>query len=349
MSQKPTPNKFLHKLGLPHRPASGHYPAQEKVKPAEQSAPASAYVGSLGVQKIALGVLCNMDRHRLVAGVVDKLVTSFSTVGQIQPISVRRDETSPDKYAVLCGAHRVAAARKLNWLSIDALVFERDAEDLTLIEIAENLHRKQLSVLDKARLQAKWLTIVRQRDVQDAQPGGVQPHDKGYSKAARLLGSDSTREEIRRSEAMASIPDQVVPHIIKHELDNIQNALLEIAEVSDVEAQIEKVSELAERRRNPARPRRAKHRKALNAVASCKEPEGQARDLIEDQRKPKTESRREKGSKLTRGDNLNRLEAGVLLVKLERQWESLAFRRQFENAPLKVRQRFIDEVLLRST
>jgi hypothetical protein len=51
----------------------------------------------------------------------------------------------------------LTASPQLNWPTIDALVFERDAQDLTLIEIAENLHRKELSLQDKARLQTKWL------------------------------------------------------------------------------------------------------------------------------------------------------------------------------------------------
>src|ERR1700730_13855178 len=54
MSQKPIPHRFQQKLSLPHRPASGRYPAPEKVKPGAQQ---SAYTGSPGVQKIALGIV----------------------------------------------------------------------------------------------------------------------------------------------------------------------------------------------------------------------------------------------------------------------------------------------------
>jgi ParB family chromosome partitioning protein len=322
MSKKPSPHKFPQKLRLPQRP-------------------------SLTVQKIALALLCNSYRHQLVADVVGKLVESFNTVGQIQPISVRPDETSPGKYVVLCGAHRVAAAKKLNWTSIDALVFERRAKDLALIEIAENLHRKQLSVLNEARLEAKWLTIVRQRDVQVAQRGGVQPHDKGYSKAARLLGNNSTRDKMRRSEAIACIPDQVVPHIIKHGLENNQKALLEIAEVPGVKAQIEKVSELAMHQRTRSLPRRTNGRKPANTVPN--KGQGQSRDLVEDARKPRRDSRGKKGTKPGRRLDLNALEAAALFVKLEQEWESLLFRQLFEKAPLDVRKRLIDEVFLRGT
>jgi ParB family chromosome partitioning protein len=205
-----------------------------------------------------LHLLSYSSSHHLVGEAVADLVESFSAVGQIQPISVRRSDGDPEKYEVICGAHRAAAAAKLNWATIDALLFEGDIGDLTLIEVAENLHRKELSALDRARLQTKWLNAVRQKDVQHAHPGGVQPHDKGYSKAARLLGSDSTREEIRRSEAIASIPDEVIPYLLEHKLQNNKRALLEVAEVSGPAAQIERIRHLSQKKRTSAQRKAAK-------------------------------------------------------------------------------------------
>jgi hypothetical protein len=97
------------------------------------------------------------DKSRINDGTVSNLVESFTAVGQIQPISVSRDTGHAGKWKLHGGAHRVLAAHKVGWTTIQALVFEREAEDLALIEIAENLHRKDLSIMERARLQNRWL------------------------------------------------------------------------------------------------------------------------------------------------------------------------------------------------
>jgi hypothetical protein len=260
MAPKISPHLLQSKLGRRFQPAGKTEPASLPT-PRPKSAncpPHSAVVAvePLKVVDIPVAVLLPVVEQTRVRGeIVDTLVESFTAVGQIQPVSVSRD-CQDGRYKLHGGAHRVLAADKVGWSTIQALVFEREPEDLELIQIAENLHRKNLSVLESARQQKRWLDVVRQRGVQHAQPGGAQPHDRGYSKAARLF--DETREGMRRSESIASIPDEVVSHIMRHELDNNQKVLLEIAKATTVEAQIEKIRDLAERKRIPARPRHAK-------------------------------------------------------------------------------------------
>ncbi|MFK4513380.1 hypothetical protein ABIF20_000745 [Bradyrhizobium japonicum] len=244
MSSNPT--RFRPRSGLPQVGSSRVSPQQEK---ADTSAAPSRDAPRL--RKITLDLL-SIGFRRLVSDVVDELARSFSVVGQIQPISVRRSDHNPEAMELICGAHRVAAAKMLHWPTIDALLFD-GALDLSLVEIAENLHRKELSVYDKACLQAKWLKTTRQKGVQDAQPGGVQPHDKGYSQAARSLGAGTTREQVRRSEKIASISEEVVPLIYEYKLDDHQGALLDIAKAPTATAQINIAREYAGRRRKPRR------------------------------------------------------------------------------------------------
>jgi hypothetical protein len=55
-----------------------------------------------------------------------------------------------------------AIARKLGWDQIYAIVLDRDERGLRLVEIAENLHRRELTVLERARLVDAWTKLIHQ-------------------------------------------------------------------------------------------------------------------------------------------------------------------------------------------
>jgi ParB/RepB/Spo0J family partition protein len=272
------------------------------------------------------------DKCRINDRTVSNLVESFTAVGLIQPISVSRDTGQAGKWKLHGGAHRVLAAHKVGWTTIQALVFDREAEDLALIEIAENLHRKDLSIMERARLQNRWLEIVRQRDVQVAQPGGRQPNDKGYGKAARLC--DGTREEMRRSEAIARIPGELISHILEHKLDNNQRALLEIAKITGVEAQIEKVHELAARKRSPERQRRSK---SENGAAEVTVDEPHAQTLVPPLLQVEFPAL---------PAYLDRRDADEALADLTQEWMASRLRIMLLDSPTAARLRFLSEKLL---
>ncbi|WP_157898257.1 hypothetical protein [Yoonia vestfoldensis] len=70
---------------------------------------------------------------------------------------------------LIAGRHRLAAAIKLKWESIDALQMPavdgddgREA-DGRLTEIAENLHRREISHIERAGLVAEWVRITGER------------------------------------------------------------------------------------------------------------------------------------------------------------------------------------------
>jgi ParB family chromosome partitioning protein len=336
MAPKISPHLLQSKLGRRFQPAGKTEPASLPT-PRPKSAncpPHSAVVAvePLKVVDIPVAVLLPVVEQTRVRGeIVDTLVESFTAVGQIQPVSVSRD-CQDGGYKLHGGAHRVLAADKVGWSTIQALVFEREPEDLELIEIAENLHRKNLSVLESARQHKRWLDVVRQRGVQHAQPGGAQPHDKGYSKAARLF--DETREGMRRSESIASIPDEVVSHIMRHELDNNQKVLLEIAKITGVEAQIEKVHELAARKRSPERQRRSK---SENGAAEVTVDEPHAQTLV-------PPLLQEEFPALP--DYLDRRDADEALADLTKEWMASRLRIMLLDSSTAARLRFLNEKLL---
>ncbi len=57
-------------------------------------------------------------------------------------------------FALVAGAHRLEAARRLGWAHIEALIVEGTPDEVRLIEIDENLAWVELTVLDRARFLA---------------------------------------------------------------------------------------------------------------------------------------------------------------------------------------------------
>jgi ParB/RepB/Spo0J family partition protein len=82
---------------------------------------------------------------------LDDLASNLDALGLINAVTVR-PAAAPGRYEVIAGGRRVAAARRLGWASIPAVVREDldDAQALVL-SLAENVHRADMHPLDKAR------------------------------------------------------------------------------------------------------------------------------------------------------------------------------------------------------
>ena len=99
------------------------------------------------------------DRLRSVdEAAVDHIAESMQARGQIYPIQITTIE--PGRFRLRTGAHRIAAAQTLGWTHIEAfLVDELDEEEVSLLEIDENLCRAELTPLDRCRFLAKRKAI----------------------------------------------------------------------------------------------------------------------------------------------------------------------------------------------
>jgi ParB-like chromosome segregation protein Spo0J len=230
----------------------------------------------------------------------------------IQAIGMQHPITvrqGPDgKYVLIAGGHRLAAHKRLGLRKIQARVIEGDRARIW--SISENLHRVEQSQLDRADA---IVSYAKERGLLEgglsAQPGGRQPNDRGNSRVARALGID--RKQVRQARQHADICEEAKVLLRVNGLD----------------------SSIA----------------ALNAVAKFDQPEkqiGQARILIEKRRRPKGRSSRPQSSN-TESTDSSSLATTTAFLKLKKEWESLPIRSKFEQAPVKARQRFIDEVLLR--
>ena len=210
------------------------------------------------VRKVALDdIQISGERRACRPENVRALAESMDFGGLKTPITVRRGElprpaTGEPEILLVCGRHRVDAARLLGWTDIDAVFFEGDETDARIWEISENLHRANLTALEYAEHVAEWarLTEARTKALPEATPaGGQQPSEKGVRKAARDLGLDaSTVSRSVKIDGIAPEAKQVAKDV---GLDDRKTALLTIAKKATPAAQVALVHEIAAQKARP--------------------------------------------------------------------------------------------------
>lgn len=142
----------------------------------------------------------------LDAAAVDRLADSITRLGLQTPITLRYD-TDADDIMLVAGLHRLEAARKLGWATIPAVYTEGDADQARMWEIAENLHRADLSPIERAEHIEEWRKLSA-KVAHDAPPsGGEQPKEAGVRKTARELGV--SHKTVQRATAIANLPTDV--------------------------------------------------------------------------------------------------------------------------------------------
>lgn len=164
-------------------------------------------------------ILVPEGRGPLDEGVVASLVDSIAKTGLLNPITVWRPSgTTP---YLIAGHHRLEAVRRLRHDTIRCVVLsdhEATSEvDARLAEVAENLHRREITAAERADLIVSYADIVREREaqIQVAQP---DPPEVGYRKpppqkqgiASRVaadlgLGKATVNRALARSRAPASV------------------------------------------------------------------------------------------------------------------------------------------------
>lgn len=101
-----------------------------------------------GAQPMRLDRIRIEDRLRAVdPDHVAWIARSMADTGQQQPIIVSETD---DGFLLVAGAHRLEAARILGWKTIVTVLATGNSDELRLVEIDENLARRNLSALDRA-------------------------------------------------------------------------------------------------------------------------------------------------------------------------------------------------------
>ena len=195
-------------------------------------------------------------RRKLQPEKVEEIAKSFSIVGQICPIVIRRAVfgRKKKKIVLISGMHRLAAAKKLGWNKIRAIQFTGSKVDARLCEAAEDLHRAHLTVLEHDEKLGYWLSTLaaRQSFRQKVEKGGLgRPRKPAF--AARDLPiagktANARQKMAERALKIFNISPEAKEAIRKAEMDNSRAKMLEVAQETSVRAQIAKVKEITDRR-----------------------------------------------------------------------------------------------------
>jgi len=207
-------------------------------------------------EPLPLDAIVTGDRLRqLNRDTVDVLKQSIARIGLKVPISVRyvSDEHGFD---LVAGLHRLEACRELGWTEIPVREETGTEDDARMWEIAENLHRAELTALERDEHIAEWVTL--SQDKVSAQlapkPQGGRP-EGGINAAARELGIERTEAQ-RAVKVAEKLSPEAKDEARSLGLDDNQSALLKAAAEPTPEAQKQKLQEHA------AKPRKARTPKA---------------------------------------------------------------------------------------
>lgn len=190
-------------------------------------------------------------RRDLRPEAVDALATSIETLGLRHPISIRYVDylNHPTEgelhgaYVLVAGRHRLAAYEKLGRERIECVVVKWGEDEARLWEIAENLHRADLTRLERDEQIAEWIAIKESAIFATCENSKTGPKGAVNKAAEELPGVN--KDAAYRAVKVASISEQARQAAVDAHLDNNQSALLKIAR-APVAEQVAVVREIAE-------------------------------------------------------------------------------------------------------
>lgn len=197
--------------------------------------------------RIPVAIIYPSDNGRKVQpDRVAAIAESFAEIGLRTPITVRKvvkvaDGRDTDAYEIVTGRHRYEAAIKLQWREIDAFVMGGDPRDCRLWEISENLHRAELTALERSELVAEWVRLVSPDPdfgvaTCNTKPGRGQGAKGGMRDAARQLDMETT--EVHRAVKVDGLSAAAKAEAARLGLDDNQSAMLGAAKEDDPDKQV---------------------------------------------------------------------------------------------------------------
>ncbi|KAF0231665.1 MAG: chromosome partitioning protein ParB [Beijerinckiaceae bacterium] len=172
---------------------------------------------------------------------VEAIAASIALINLMQPIVVRPDG---NRYRLVAGAHRLAAVRTLGRPDIDAIIENIDDDEARLVEIDENLMRRELSALDRAIFLAERKEAFDRLNPDVAKPGRRK---KELSQSLRQFGERFTKQTAKRL-GMSERSVQLCLELVKNLAPEARDAL-RLSDVADNQSELIKLAAL-----EPAQP-----------------------------------------------------------------------------------------------
>jgi hypothetical protein len=182
------------------------------------------------------------DRRPINWETVKKLAASIREIGLQHAVTVSNGHDD-GKLRLIAGLHRVEAMRYLGKDYIAANVVSMDKIDAEMWEISENLHRADLTMLQRSEQIARWIELQKQKRDALAVPIKMKGRKQGgINGAARGLGIE--KGEAHRAGYIAALSPEAKVAAREYGLDNNKGALLAAAK-EPPEQQVGKVIEIA--------------------------------------------------------------------------------------------------------
>jgi ParB-like chromosome segregation protein Spo0J len=164
-------------------------------------------------------------RRPVNSDTVERLVESIGKIGLQQPISV----WSPDSETVVlvAGNHRLEACRRLDMHKVPAVFVDMDERQRRMWEIAENLHRAELTVLERDEQVSEWIKLAATISRQPDEKIGRGRPEGGRASASREI--NVSEPDARRAEQVASLTPEAKDAARETGQADNRSALLEAA------------------------------------------------------------------------------------------------------------------------
>ncbi len=180
-------------------------------------------------------------KRKLDDSKIASLADSFAALGQLQPITVAKYD---GMYKLVAGLHRLEAAKRIGWQTIEASIFEGDEIAAELAEIDENLMRNDLTVLEQGEHLVRRQELIGRKVGRPEINGEIISPLKSQKEIAGEIGLTERSAQNRMQVARNILPE--VKELIRDTpvADSITQ-LLELARMKP-EKQIEVASQAAE-------------------------------------------------------------------------------------------------------
>lgn len=185
-----------------------------------------------GTRKIEIGRIDPGKRLRDASPVYVELFAATLKGGGFLP-AIQVAETSDGSYRLIAGYHRLVAHSGAGINEIEAQVFKPDAdiaeEQIIEMQAAENLHRNELTMLDRAIFLASWKRVYEKLNPEtkagtagaNAKHGSANDKLSFAEETEKKLGID--KRTIQRAIHLAdNIPEKLLPQIRNTPLENNQ-------------------------------------------------------------------------------------------------------------------------------
>lgn len=155
---------------------------------------------------------------------INEIAESFKQDGQWNPIIVRPDGN--DEYEVISGAHRLSAARKLDWSEIDAVVKDLSDEDARGLAVKTNQMQKQMEDEEIGELCKELYTDYNLSEEEIGEITGLSPRTV-QDKITLVMDLEESVYKMLKSGELAGRKGLVIAQLPKEDQPEFTRQLIE--------------------------------------------------------------------------------------------------------------------------